>query len=70
MPQGPTDSPPPPGAGLPTRRCSRCRQMFDGDPAAPVSPFAEWWLCEGCHRILLPRQPQAAAGFAPAVVPD
>jgi hypothetical protein len=57
--------------GLPGRRCGRCLNMFEGDPALPRDVMLEWWLCPPCRLTLLgdrPRRPtketsQASVGM-------
>jgi hypothetical protein len=73
MPQRPAATPQPSDAiadDVPLRQCGRCRGMFDGDPTVTPGPFQDWWLCDDCHRKLLPRRPASVEPTGRAVWSD
>ena len=54
------------GDDLETRRCGRCRRVFDDDPTLDAATVdirgrKEWALCAPCEAILFPRRARSAA---------
>lgn len=49
---------------LPSRRCGRCRELFDGDLTLHPLAQASWWLCPPCREIPLDTRPHPAGAHA------